>query len=170
MGPCELSTCPTDDALRGPWRAQYFHACICKQAYWNVWCSKSFLVGLTHQLLTLQPQYWRPPPVVPPGLRRTFQRPSTYFSFNWVKSSIVISPWPSLAMTTPTSLFVSFIWGNIDFALLVVNVPLRDYSIIIRILMIHLLLALELENFDWTNWLQYWGRLKVSPQPWHLFF
>ena len=89
-----------------------------------------------------------PPPVVPPGLLSNRQRPSTDLSLNMARESIVIIPWLSLEMTTPTASSVSFILDNIAFAPLVAIVSLRDYALILGIPVIHFLMDVELEPFN----------------------
>ena len=89
-----------------------------------------------------------PPPVIPPGLHRIRQRLYTDFSFNWAKSVILIISLPSSEIITQTTSSVRFIQDSVAFAFMVVIFPLCEYSFILWILIIYLLLALELEPFD----------------------
>ena len=69
-------------------------------------------------------------------------------------------------MKTPTASSVIFIMDNTALALLVAIFSLRDYALILRILVIHFFLDLELEPFDSPHWIQSWDRLKAPPQTW----
>ena len=86
------------------------------------------------------------------------------------KSSIMISPWPSLETTTPTSLSISFIRAIIVFAFLLDIFILWNYAFVLWILMIHFLLVIELDPFDlpWLLWS--WFRSTVPPFPLLVFF
>ena len=56
----------------------------------------------------------------------------------------MISPLQLLATITPTASYASFIWDNIAVAPLVSSVPLHDYVLILRILVIQFFWALNL--------------------------
>ena len=77
----------------------------------------------------------------------------------------MIIPWSSLATIKPTASSVRFILDNIAFTVLVAIFCLRDYTLILRLLVTHSLMVLELEPFNLPRWLQTWDSPKASPQP-----